>query len=245
MIKEVDGFCQVFSVFWLMVLVFQCEGYICFVFIVGEYCSGNSQQEMFDFFQGMVMYGLLVGWMFYGGIQLVDCYCVFNFGVGKNMGYFGVLLLDIIQVNVILVDDSEYQGQLVCFFYNKFLDEIGINLQLVGYCYFICGYYNFVDIIYCWMSGYSVEIQDGVIQVKLKFIDYYNLVYSKCGKVQLSVIQQLGCIVIFYFSGSYQIYWGIDDVDEQLQVGFNVVVDDINWLLSYSLIKNVWQQGCD
>ena len=42
------------------------------------------------------------------------------------------------------------------------------------------------------MSGYSVETQDGVIQVKPKFTDYYNLAYSKRGKVQLSVTQQLG-----------------------------------------------------
>ncbi|STV03293.1 outer membrane protein for export and assembly of type 1 fimbriae [Klebsiella pneumoniae] len=95
------------------------------------------------------------------------------------------------------------------------------------------------------MSGYSVETQDGVIQVKPKFTDYYNLAYSKRGKVQLSVTQQLGRTATLYLSGSHQTYWGTDDADEQLQAGLNAAVDDINWSLSYSLTKNAWQQGRD
>lgn len=108
------------------------------------------------------------------------------------MGYFGALSLDITQANATLADDSEHQGQSVRFLYNKSLDETGTNLQLVGYRYSTRGYYNFADTTYRRMSGYSVETQDGVIQVKPKFTDYYNLAYSKRGKVQLSVTQQLG-----------------------------------------------------
>ncbi len=131
------------------------------------------------------------------------------------------------------------------FLYNKSLDETGTNLQLVGYRYSTRGYYNFADTTYRRMSGYSVETQDGVIQVKPKFTDYYNLAYSKRGKVQLSVTQQLGRTATLYLSGSHQTYWGTDDADEQLQAGLNAAVDDINWSLSYSLTKNAWQQGRD
>ncbi len=123
------------------------------------------------------------------------------------------------------------------FLYNKSLDETGTNLQLVGYRYSTRGYYNFADTTYRRMSGYSVETQDGVIQVKPKFTDYYNLAYSKRGKVQLSVTQQLGRTATLYLSGSHQTYWGTDDADEQLQAGLNAAVDDINWSLSYSLTK--------
>lgn len=133
------------------------------------------------------------------------------------MGYFGALSLDITQANATLADDSEHQGQSVRFLYNKSLDETGTNLQLVGYRYSTRGYYNFADTTYRRMSGYSVETQDGVIQVKPKFTDYYNLAYSKRGKVQLSVTQQLGRTATLYLSGSHQTYWGTDDADEQLQ----------------------------
>ena len=244
-IKEADGTRQVFSVPWSTVLVLQREGHTRFALTAGEYRSGNNQQETPDFFQSTAMHGLPAGWTLYGGTQLADRYRAFNLGVGKNMGYFGALSLDITQANATLPDDSEHQGQSVRFLYNKSLDETGTNLQLVGYRYSTRGYYNFADTTYRRMSGYSVETQDGVIQVKPKFTDYYNLAYSKRGKVQLSVTQQLGRTATLYLSGSHQTYWGTDDADEQLQAGLNAAVDDINWSLSYSLTKNAWQQGRD
>jgi outer membrane usher protein len=242
-IKEADGSRQVFSVPWSTVPVLQREGHTRFALTAGEYRSGNSQQETPDFFQSTAMHGLPAGWTLYGGTQLADRYRAFNLGVGKNMGYFASL--DITQANATLPDDSEHQGQSVRFLYNKSLDETGTNLQLVGYRYSTRGYYNFADTTYRRMSGYSVETQDGVIQVKPKFTDYYNLAYSKRGKVQLSVTQQLGRTATLYLSGSHQTYWGTDDADEQLQAGLNAAVDDINWSLSYSLTKNAWQQGRD
>ena len=244
-IKEADGTRQVFSVPWSTVPVLQREGHTRFALTAGEYRSGNNQQETPDFFQSTAMHGLPAGWTLYGGTQLADRYRAFNLGVGKNMGYFGALSLDITQANATLPDDSEHQGQSVRFLYNKSLDETGTNLQLVGYRYSTRGYYNFADTTYRRMSGYSVETQDGVIQVKPKFTDYYNLAYSKRGKVQLSVTQQLGRTATLYLSGSHQTYWGTDDADEQLQAGLNAAVDDINWSLSYSLTKNAWQQGRD
>lgn len=110
------------------------------------------------------MHGLPAGWTLYGGTQLADRYRAFNLGVGKNMGYFGALSLDITQANATTADDSEHQGQSVRFLYNKSLDETGTNLQLVGYRYSTRGYYNFADTTYRRMSGYSVETQDGVIR---------------------------------------------------------------------------------
>ncbi|MDH8260080.1 fimbria/pilus outer membrane usher protein, partial [Klebsiella quasipneumoniae] len=106
------------------------------------------QQETPDFFQSTAMHGLPAGWTLYGGTQLADRYRAFNLGVGKNMGYFGALSLDITQANATLPDDSEHQGQSVRFLYNKSLDETGTNLQLVGYRYSTRGYYNFADTTY-------------------------------------------------------------------------------------------------
>ncbi len=105
----------------------------------------------------------------------------------------------------------------------------------MGYRYSTRGYYNFADTRRR-MSGYSVETRTA-LSVKPKFTDYYNLAYSKRGKVQLSVTQQLGRTATLYLSGSHQTYWGTDDADEQLQAGLNAAVDDINWSLSYSLTK--------
>lgn len=91
------------------------------------------------------------------------------------MGDFGALSLDITQANATLSDYSDHQGQSIRFLYNKALSDVGTNIQLVGYRYSTKGYYNFADTAYRRMSGYDVQAQDGVIQVKPKFTDYYNL----------------------------------------------------------------------
>lgn len=244
-IKESNGTSQVFSVPWSSVPVLQREGHTRYALTAGEYRSGNDQQEEPKFFQSTIMHGLPAGWTLYGGTQLADRYRAFNLGVGKNMGDFGAVSLDVTQANATLPDDSDHQGQSIRFLYNKSLNEVGTNIQLVGYRYSTKGYYSFADTTYRRMSGYDVQTQDGVIQVKPKFTDYYNLAYNKRGKVQVSVTQQLGRTATLYLSGSHQTYWSTDKADQQLQAGLNAAISDINWTLSYSLAKNAWQQGRD
>ncbi len=218
-IKEADGSSQVFTVPYSSVPVLQRESHTRYAVTAGEYRSGNDRQDKPKFFQSTVMRGLPAGWTLYGGTQLADRYT--------------------------LPDDSEHQGQSVRFLYNKSLTDTGTNIQLVGYRYSTRGYFSFADTTYNRMSGYNVETQDGVVQMKPKFTDYYNLAYNKRGKIQLSVTQQLGRTATLYLSGSHQTYWGTSSADQQLQAGLNAAVDDINWTLSYSLTKNAWQQGRD
>ncbi len=221
-IKEADGSSQVFTVPYSSVPVLQRESHTRYAVTAGEYRSGNDRQDKPKFFQSTVMRGLPAGWTLYGGTQLADRYRAFT-----------------------LPDDSEHQGQSVRFLYNKSLTDTGTNIQLVGYRYSTRGYFSFADTTYNRMSGYNVETQDGVVQMKPKFTDYYNLAYNKRGKIQLSVTQQLGRTATLYLSGSHQTYWGTSSADQQLQAGLNAAVDDINWTLSYSLTKNAWQQGRD
>ena len=244
-IKEADGSSQVFTVPYSSVPVLQREGYSRYTVTAGEYRSGSNQQEKPKFFQGTLLHGLPAGWTLYGGTQLADRYRAFNLGVGKNMGELGALSLDITQANATLPDDSEHQGQSVRFLYNKSLTDTGTNIQLVGYRYSTRGYFSFADTTYSRMSGYNVATQDGVIEVKPTFTDYYNLAYNKRGKIQASITQQLGRTATLYLNGSHQTYWGTGKADQQLQAGLNAAIDDINWTLSYSLTKNAWQQGRD
>ncbi|HCR3983089.1 TPA: fimbrial biogenesis usher protein [Kluyvera ascorbata] len=244
-IKEADGSNQTFTVPYSSVPVLQREGHTRYALTAGKYRSGNEQQDDPTFFQGTLMHGLVAGWTLYGGSQLADRYRAFNFGVGKNMGNLGAMSVDITQANATLPDDSRQQGQSVRFLYNKSLNELGTNIQLVGYRYSTRGYFSFADTTYQRMSGYSVVTEDGPVYVKPKFTDYYNLAYSKRGKVQVSVTQQLGRTATLYVSGSQQTYWGTHNADEQFQAGLNMAVDDINWTLSYSLTKNAWQDARD
>lgn len=244
-IKEADGSSQTFTLSYASVPLMQREGHSRYAVTAGEYRSGNAQQEQPKFFQSTLLHGLPAGWTLYGGTQLADRYRAFNLGVGKNMNEFGALSVDVTQANATLPDDSQRHGQSMRFLYNKSLAEVGTTIQLVGYRYSTRGFFRFTDTAYRRMSGYNVETQDGVIQVQPQFTDYYNLAYNKRGKLQLSVTQQLGRSATAWLSGSHQTYWDTGKADEQLQVGLNTAIDDINWSVSYSLAKNAWQQGRD
>lgn len=244
-VKEADGSSHVFSVPWSTVPMLQREGQTRYAITAGEYRSGNYQQGEPTFFQGTAIHGLLNGWTIYGGTQLATRYRSVNAGTGKNMGEFGAISLDITNSNATLPDNSKHQGQSVRFLYNKSLDELGTNFQLVGYRYSTHGYYSLADTTYLGMSGYSVKTQDDVIQVKPALVDYYNLTHNKRGKLQISVTQQLGRVMTLYLSGSHQSYWGSGEADEQLQAGLNTSVGYINWTVSYSQTKSAWLQGRD
>lgn len=244
-IKETDGSEQMFTVPYSSVPVLQREGHTRYALTVGEYRSGDKRQENPKFTQGTLMWGLPTGWTVYGGTQLADRYRAFNIGIGKNMGIFGAMSVDTTQANAKLPDDSEHEGQSLRFLYNKSLNDLGTNIQLVGYRYSTHGYYNLADTTYSRMSGYNVVTQNGIIQVEPKYTDYYNLAYNKRGRAQASVTQQLGRGATLYLSGYHQTYWGTRKADQQLQAGFSSTIDDISWTFNYSLAKNAWQKGND
>ncbi|ALX97177.1 fimbrial protein [Serratia fonticola] len=244
-ILEADGSSQVFTVPYSSVPGLLREGRVKYAATVGQFRSGNDQQEKPTFGQGTLQWGLAGGWTVSGGTQLADRYRAFNLGVAKNLGDFGAVSLDITQARANLPDDSTHQGQSLRFLYNKSMNEWGTNLQLMGYRYSTSGYYSLADTTWSQMSGYSVATDEGILQVTPKLTDYYNLAYNKRGRLQMTVTQQVGTAGTLYLTGNHQTYWGTDKADEQLQAGYSGSMKDITYTLSYSLTKNAWQQGRD
>ena len=244
-ITEADGSIQSFTVPYSSVPLLQREGHTQYAVTVGNYRSGNGQQEKPNFLQSTLMHGLSYGWTLYGGTQLANRYQSFNAGIGKNIGVLGALSVDITHANAKLPDDSNHAGQSIRFLYNKSLNETGTIIQLAGYRYSTKGYYSFSDTTYKRMDGYNLATQDGVIQVTPRFTDYYNLAYNKREKIQLSLTQQLGEQSTLYMTGSHETYWNTSQSDKQLQVGINTLINGISWGLSYSLSKNSWQDAND
>lgn len=244
-IQEADGTAQVFTVPYASVPGLLREGHVRYAAMVGQYRSGNDQQQQPTFGQGSVMWGLADGWTLSGGTQLANRYRAFNVGLAKNLGSFGAVSLDITQARATLPDDSTHQGQSLRFLYNKALNEWGTNLQLFGYRYSTSGYFTLADTTWNRMSGYSALTDEGVIQITPTYTDYFNLAYNKRGRVQMTVTQQVGDNSTFYLTGSHQTYWGISKADEQIQAGYSGALQDSTYTLSYSLTKNAWQQGHD
>lgn len=244
-ITEADGSTQSFVVPFSTVPLLQREGHSEYSITAGEYRSGSSFQKKQNFFQGTLMRGLSYGWTMYGGGQLADRYRSVNLGLGKNIGVLGALSLDITQANAKLPDDSNHQGQSVRFLYSKSMNSTGTTFQLAGYRYSTKGFYTFADTTYKRMQGYSIETQDGTVEVTPTYTDYFNLAYNKREKLQLSMSQQLGDVTTLYITGTHEKYWNTSRADKQLQVGLNTLFKGITWGINYSLSKNSWQDGND
>ncbi|WP_249215809.1 fimbrial biogenesis usher protein [Citrobacter sp. JGM124] len=245
-VKEADGSTQVFYVPYSTVPVLQRAGYTRYAFAAGEYRSGNDQQDAPKFVQGTLMHGLSGGWTPYGGAQLSQKYQAVNIGLGKDLGSFGAVSMDITQANTKLADDTHHSGQSARFLYSKSFYQTGTNIQLMGYRYSTNGYYNFSDSAYSRMSGYTVQPDtDGNNTDKSQYINYYNLLYTKRGQEQISISQQIDPFGTIYLSANRQSYWNTSNSDQQISIGANVPFDDINTSLSYSFSNNAWQNERD
>jgi outer membrane usher protein len=131
----------------------------------------------------------------------------------------------------------------VRFLYAKALNDLGTNFQLLGYRYSTEGFYTLDETTYKNMSGYTGdnewkdEDHDGK-QDKPVWTDYYDLYYTKKGKAQLNISQQVGKIGSIFVTGSEQTYWHTDEKDRMLQVGYNGSWNGISYSLTWNYDKS-------
>lgn len=242
-VKESDGSENTFTVPYSAVPLLQREGRLKYALTAGKYRSTNDDQDEVNFAQGTAIYGLPHGFTLYGGSQVSNDYHAFALGAGLNMGDFGAISADITQANSTLADGSQHDGQSVRFLYAKALNDLGTNFQLLGYRYSTEGFYTLDETTYKNMSGYTGdnewkdEDHDGK-QDKPVWTDYYDLYYTKKGKAQLNISQQVGKIGSIFVTGSEQTYWHTDEKDRMLQVGYNGSWNGISYSLTWNYDKS-------
>ncbi|MBF2791559.1 MULTISPECIES: fimbrial biogenesis usher protein [Enterobacter] len=237
-VKESDGSVTSYSVPYSAVPVLQREGRVKYAVTAAEYRGNSDQQDDMNFAQGTLTWGLPHGFTAYGGSQLSDDYAAFVLGGGVNMGNFGAISVDVTQAHSTLADDSTHDGQSVRFLYAKSLNDLGTNFQLLGYRYSTSGFYTLDDTAYKHMDGYTADFDDDDDQETPVWASYYNLYYSKRGKVQLNVSQQLNDYGSVFITGSQQSYWNTDNTDTLMQVGYSGTYAGISYSLSYNYNKN-------
>lgn len=246
-VDENNGSSHKYTVAFSSVPLMQREGHIEYEVDSGKLRSGNSNKDESDFFQTSIEWGSQYDITFYGGSQISSKYNAWVFGIGKNIGQLGALSVDITQANSTLADDSHHSGQSLRFLYAKSLDDFGTTFQLLGYRYSTSGFYTLDDTTYNMMSGYNSEDNDDDDDKNNEpdYQDYYNLYYTKKGKVQLSVNQHLNDIGELYITGSQQNYWHTDEKDIMFQGGFNTTLKGISYTLAYTYDKAPEQPTSD
>lgn len=237
-VRENNGTVSQFTVPYSAVPILQREGRVKYALTAGQFRSGSQQQDSPDFWQGTLIWGLPAGVTLYGGSQLSDNYQSFAFGAGKNLGGWGAVSADITHARSVLPDDSQKEGQSVRFLYAKSLNDYGTNFQLLGYRYSTQGFYTLSETAWRQMEGYRLKTQDGPVDTKPELLDYHNLYFSKKGKLQVNLSQQVFDMGTVYIAGSQQTYWRTSEKDQLWQVGYSGNWEDISYNLNWSWNKN-------
>ncbi|EIK3616724.1 fimbrial biogenesis usher protein [Salmonella enterica] len=245
-VDEKDGSQQRYTVPYSTVPLLQREGRVKYDLVAGDFRSGNSQQSSPFFFQGTVIAGLPAGLTAYGGTQLADRYRAVVVGAGRNLGDWGAVSVDVTHARSQLADDSTHQGQSLRFLYAKSLNNYGTNFQLLGYRYSTRGFYTLDDVAYRSMEGYDYEYDSDGRRHKVPVAQsYHNLRYSKKGRFQVNISQNLGDYGSLYLSGSQQNYWNTADTNTWYQLGYASGWQGISYSLSWSWSESVGISGTD
>lgn len=237
-VRENNGTVSQFTVPYSAVPILQREGRVKYALTAGQFRSGSDLQNSPDFWQGTLIWGLPAGVTLYGGSQLSDNYQSFAFGAGKNLGNWGAVSADVTHARSVLPDDSQKEGQSLRFLYAKSLNDYGTNFQLLGYRYSTQGFYTLSETAWRQMEGYRLKTQDGPVDTKPELLDYHNLYYSKKGRLQVNISQQVSDLGTVYVTGSHQTYWRTSEKDQLWQVGYSGNWEDINYNLNWSWNKS-------
>ncbi|ECG8257707.1 fimbrial biogenesis outer membrane usher protein [Salmonella bongori] len=244
-VKESDGAINRYNVPYSAVPILQREGRVKYAATVAEYRGDSSQKEKIKFGQATLIWGLPQGFTLYGGTQLSSDYQALAIGSGANLGDWGAVSLDVTQAASTLADGSTHQGQSLRFLYAKSLTQLGTNFQLLGYRYSTSGFYTLDDTAWKRMSGYDNDDRTESDKARPEWADYYNLYYTRRGKVQLDINQQLGGLGSLFITGSQQSYWHTDETDSLLQVGYSDTLAGIAWSISYNNNKSAGDSARD
>ncbi|MDX6020476.1 fimbrial biogenesis usher protein [Scandinavium sp. V105_16] len=244
-VEEADGSINTFTVPYSTVPILQREGRVKYALTAGKFRSGSSDEDDPSFVQATAIWGVSKGFTLYGGAQYSENYNAWALGVGKNLGEWGGLSVDVTQANSVLADDSEHHGSSVRFLYAKSLNSWGTDFQLLGYRYSTKGYYTLEDTTLKMMEGYNDPNDENKAGYVPTYSDYYNLYYTKRGQIQLNLSQSIGEEGSIYITASNQSYWHTDETTSLLQVGYSGVWKDINYGLNYSYNKATEQEHAD
>lgn len=216
-VKEEDGSEQRFVQPYASVPILQREGRLKYSVTAGQYRSGYGSEKP-DFGQLTLIRGFGGGITAYGGLQGSDKYQALALGIGKNIGDWGAVSVDVTHAKTQLPGDIEDTGQSYRFLYAKSFADTATDFRLLGYRYSTSGFYTLQESVD--LNTHDSDASD------------FEINSHKRSQVEGSVNQSLpegwGS---FYFSGSVQDYWGTSGTEQTLQFGYNN-----NWLgATYSL----------
>ncbi|WP_413492225.1 fimbria/pilus outer membrane usher protein [Morganella psychrotolerans] len=194
----------------------------------GEYNSKNSKKK--SFLLGAFSYGLPKNITVYGGALISEKYYSTVMGVGTSLGKFGALSVDITTSDTTPENTHQREkGQSYRIKYAKNMLSTGTTIDLAAYRYSTENYHDFNEIN------------------NFQYTDNAWTHGKQRSSLRLSVSQQLGKYGSVFVAGNREDFWDNKTVNNNLSMGYNGSLNNINYSLSYSIEKkkgdnNTWPE---
>ncbi|HFZ8994352.1 TPA: fimbria/pilus outer membrane usher protein [Citrobacter freundii] len=209
-IKESDGQERHFIQPYASVSQMQREGYLKYNLYAGRYHGNDSANQPW-----MTQLALLRGFShsltLSGGIQAAENYHNLAAGIGKGVGEWGAVSLQLLNADFKHKDQQRrghaWQGQYV-----KSLEMLGTTLTVNGWRYSHDRYYTLSD-------AYSND--DSAQEVKKSTL-------------QIMLNQTITDGLSLYLSMNQDRYWSGSSTQESANIGLSGQLADVSWSLSYS-----------
>lgn len=224
-IKEADGSEQHFKVPFASLPLLQREGHLKYAVTGGQYRSYDGNVDKTPFSQVTAIYGLAKGFTVYGGLQESGKYQSVASGVGKNMGDFGAVSVDVTHAWSKPQDDVKSSGQSWRARYSKNFADSGTNFAIAGYRYSTSGYYGMQEVLDSYRSDSAI-------------ID------RRRNRMELTMSQSLGSTLGSLMIGAMrEDYWNNGKTMESYTAGYNNSWGGINYGVTYTYSKNGTSDG--
>jgi len=194
----------------------------------GQYRNGystinaGSSNAKPNFVQGTVARGLGKEYSMYGGVIASDIYQSALFGIGKNLRDFGAISADVSQAHTKGPFNQNYDGQSLRFLYAKSFENYGTSVRMAGYRYSTGGFRTFQE------AAQTQDLQNG------------QVLNNRRNQVRLELAQQLGSKGgTAYASIQQQSYWGTDQKDRLMQVGYSNFYKQFSYSIFYNYSTNL------
>lgn len=211
-ITEADGSQQRFTQPYATLGNLLRQGTWRYGFTAGQYHENNRIAEQPVFTQATLAYGLPKDYTLALGGLFSENYRAWQLGVGKGLGSFGAISLDVTQAATQTMT-SNLSGRSYGIRYGK-LFATGTDLRFAGYRYSTEHYRDFAESISerSYSSSRYGQYRGG----------------SKRSRLEATLSQRFASQLSVYLNFSQQYYWGGGPQDRQLQLGLNTQLSRVN-----------------
>ncbi|WP_283777122.1 fimbria/pilus outer membrane usher protein [Pseudomonas sp. RC4D1] len=216
-IKESDGSSQAFVVPYSFLPVFLNPGLFKYSVVAGQLAEVSYSDKKMEFLQAEYKHGLTYGLTTYGGGQVSPEYSAYALGLGKTLGRFGAVSLDVTRADYKSLDGAALSGSYGRVRYHKFLGSSRTDFSLS---------------IYKYNEGYRAMADAQKVNCSLEGCYTFDVLSARDYKIRSNISQPLGRWGRIYVSSNNEFYKRSRGNRAEYSLGYSQSWRNINFSLS-------------